>query len=267
MSLNLTIKDQIRPALELIRHSNHTIALTGAGISTASGIPDFRSSGSGLWGEVDPFEVASIVAFRRRPQDFYAWIHPIAQLIVQAEPNAAHLALAQLETKGQLQAIITQNVDMLHSKAGSKSVYEVHGHFRSVTCLQCYLIHPSEKYLDSFIVTGEMPYCESCGGILKPDLILMGEQLPVGVLTKARQLSRECEVMLVAGSSLEMAPVGELPRLAVESGARLIIVNLEPTQFDHLADVVIWADVVDVLPELNSNIFMASSLANDIGNG
>jgi NAD-dependent deacetylase len=261
MSQILTLNEQIRPAVELIKYSNHTIALTGAGISTASGIPDFRGSGSGLWGEVDPFEVASIYAFRRRPQDFYKWIHPIAKFIVEAEPNAAHLALAQLETKGQLQAIITQNVDMLHNKAGSKSVYEVHGHLRSVTCLRCYLIYPSDKYLDSFILTGNMPYCESCGGILKPDVILIGEQLPVDVLIEARRLSRECEVMLVAGSSLEIAPVSELPTVAIESGARLIIVNNEPTQIDHLADVVIRADVVDALPELNSNIFMASSEA------
>lgn len=257
MSLNLTTREQVRQALELIRSSKHTIALTGAGISTASGIPDFRGTGTGLWGDVDPFEVASIYAFKRRPQEFYKWIHPIAQLIVQAEPNAAHLALAQLEEKGWLQGTITQNVDMLHNKAGSKSVYEVHGHLRTVTCLQCYQKFPAENYIEQFIVTSEMPYCESCGGILKPDLILIGEQLPINVLTQARELSQSCEVMLVAGSSLEMAPAGDLPRLAVESGAKLIIVNNEPTLSDHLAEVVISADVVDVLPELNSRMAIA----------
>jgi NAD-dependent deacetylase len=253
MSLNLRNREQIRPALELIKNSEYTIALTGAGLSTASGIPDFRSVGSGLWGEVDPFEVASIYAFRQKPQDFYRWIHPLAQLIVQAEPNAAHQALVELEAKGQLQDIVTQNVDMLHHKAGSKSVYELHGHLRTVSCLRCYRSFPSEEYLNNFIITGEMPTCSSCSGILKPDVILIGEQLPVSVFIEARKLSRTCDVMLVAGTSLEIAPAGDLPRMAVESGAKLIIVNDEPTHLDNVADIVIRADVVDVLPELNLN--------------
>jgi NAD-dependent deacetylase len=253
MSLNLRNREQIRPALELIKNSEYTIALTGAGLSTASGIPDFRSVGSGLWGEVDPFEVASIYAFRQKPQDFYRWIHPLAQLIVQAEPNAAHQALVELEAKGQLQDIVTQNVDMLHHKAGSKSVYELHGHLRTVSCLRCYRSFPSEEYLNNFIITGEMPTCSSCSGILKPDVILIGEQLPVNVFIEARKLSRTCDVMLVAGTSLEIAPAGDLPRMAVESGAKLIIVNDEPTHLDNVADIVIRADVVDVLPELNLN--------------
>ncbi len=253
MSLNLRNREQIRPALELIKNSEYTIALTGAGLSTASGIPDFRSVGSGLWGEVDPFEVASIYAFRQKPQDFYRWIHPLAQLIIQAEPNAAHQALVELEAKGQLQDIVTQNVDMLHHKAGSKSVYELHGHLRTVSCLRCYRSFPSEEYLNNFIITGEMPTCSSCSGILKPDVILIGEQLPVNVFIEARKLSRTCDVMLVAGTSLEIAPAGDLPRMAVESGAKLIIVNDEPTHLDNVADIVIRADVVDVLPELNLN--------------
>lgn len=244
------MNELLNSAFELIQKSKYMVALTGAGISTASGIPDFRSPNSGLWGRSDPFEVASIYSFKRRPQDFYEWIHPLAELVWQAQPNPAHLALAQLEAIGQLVTVITQNVDMLHEKAGSKNVLEVHGHLRSVTCMRCYTIYPSEKYVAEFIQTGTMKRCENCDGILKPDVILIGEQLPVKVLSAAKQLAHRCDLMLVAGSSLEMAPAGDLPELAVSSGAKLVIINLEPTHLDPLADILIRADVVEVLPRL-----------------
>jgi len=226
------------------------VALTGAGISTPSGIPDFRSPGSGLWSKFDPFEVASIYAFKRRPQDFYDWIHPIAKKTFEAEPNVAHLALAQMESNGSLKGVITQNVDMLHTRAGSKSVYEVHGHLREMTCLVCYEVYPSGPLLESFIESGEMPVCDKCQGVLKPNVILIGEQLPIRVMNEVNRMTRACDLMLVVGSSLEMAPVGDLPVVAVHSGARLIIINNEPTGIDHLANVVIHADVVDVLPRM-----------------
>ena len=244
--------EQIERALSLLAGAQHAIALTGAGISTPSGIPDFQSANSGLWQNADPFEVASIHAFRRRPQDFYNWIQPITKLTLDAEPNPAHLALAQLEQGNRLRCIITQNVDMLHGKAGSSTVHEVHGHFREMTCLRCYTVYPSAAHLDLFVATGEIPYCDGCGGILKPNVILIGEQLPVRILNEAKKQTRQCDLMIVVGSSLEMAPAGDLPALAVETGAQLIIINLEPTHLDHLADVVISGDVVDVLPKLAS---------------
>ena len=252
---------QVARAQELLARAKRVVALTGAGISTASGIPDFRSANSGEWQRVDPFEVASIYAFRRRPEDFYQWIHPIAKKTVEAQPNAAHLALAQLEAYGPLQAVITQNIDMLHSRAGSSQVFEVHGHLREVTCLRCYTIFPADAHLQRFISTAEVPRCELCAGVLKPNVILFGEQLPVKVLNESKKLARSCDLMLVAGSSLEVAPAGDLPHLAVGSGARLIIVNLEPTYIDHLADIVIHADVVDVLPRLAQPFVLAKEKA------
>lgn len=246
----MIVNSQVTQAFELLRDARQAVALTGAGVSTASGIPDFRSPLSGLWQGVDPLEVASIYAFRRRPQDFYDWIRPFAQITIEAEPNPAHLALADLETYGPVQALITQNIDMLHSRAGSQNVYEVHGHLREVTCIRCYSMFQARPHLDNFLVDGQVPRCELCGGVLKPNAILFGEQLPIKVLNAAKKLARSCDLMIVAGSSLEVAPACDLPLMAAQSGARLIIVNFQTTHLDYLADVVIHADVVDVLPRL-----------------
>ena len=249
------IKDQeVERAKELIARSKKAVALTGAGISTASGIPDFRSSESGLWQNADPFQVASIYAFRQRPQDFYEWMQPIAKLVIEAEPNVAHTSLVDLEEHGPLAGIITQNIDMLHRKAGSKNIYEIHGHWREGTCLNCYTIYSSEQYLFPFIEIGKIPYCESCGGVLKPNIILIGEQLPIAVFNEAKRLIRQCDLMLVVGSSLQISPGGDLPMVALENGARVITINLEPTYMDSLADVVIHADVVDALPKISSHM-------------
>jgi NAD-dependent deacetylase len=246
----MMLEDQIEHAITLLSQSQRTMALTGAGISTPSGIPDFRSSNSGFWENANPFEVASIYSFRQRPQDFYDWIQPLASQTINAQPNAAHYALAELEIHGPLVGLITQNVDMLHGKAGSQTVYEIHGHFREVTCLSCYTVFSSSPHLDDFIETGDIPHCTECGGILKPNVILIGEQLPVGILNEAKKQIRACDLMLVAGSSLQMAPACDIPAFAMDCGARLLIVNLEPTHMDRHADVVIQADVVDVLPKL-----------------
>lgn len=246
----------IEQAGKLLQQSRHTIALTGAGISTPSGIPDFRSPHSGLWEHADPVEVASIYAFRHRPQAFYNWIHPLTQLVLQAQPNAAHLALAWLEAYGPVKGIITQNIDMLHTKAGSRTVYEVHGHLREATCLGCKSVYPTDTILPEFVASGEMPRCVGCGQVLKPNVILFGELLPTDVLRRAQLQARACDVMMVVGSSLEVAPAGDLPLLAKESGASLIIVNLSETHLDSIADVVIRADVVDVLPKL-ADFFMS----------
>jgi NAD-dependent deacetylase len=238
----------IDQAIALLKQSKYAVSLTGAGMSTPSGIPDFRSSDSGLWGMVDPMEVASIYAFRKRPDSFYNWVRPFAQLILQAEPNAAHQAMAQLQEYGPLKCVVTQNVDMLHTRAGSRNVYEVHGHFRQATCLQCLSVHDARPILMEFIANGEVPHCVRCGGVLKPNVILYGELLPVKVLNEAKHHIRSCDLLLIAGSSLEVAPANDLPLLAKGVGAHLIIVNLSETYLDELADVVIHADVVDVLP-------------------
>ncbi len=254
----MTLDNRIAQAASLLNESQHAVALTGAGMSTPSGIPDFRSRDSGLWRSADPLEVASIYAFRSRPQDFFEWIRPFAKLILEAQPNAAHKALSQMEALGLLKVIITQNIDMLDSRAGSPRILEVHGNLRRATCIRCYAVYPAQPFLEAFIEAGEIPICPACGGVLKPDVILFGEQLPVRVMNEARKQARLCDLMLIAGSSLEVAPAGDLPLLAIESGARLIIVNNEPTYMDEQADVVLHADVVDVLPELVAYLVTAN---------
>lgn len=239
----------LEKAALLLRNARYAIALTGAGISTPSGIPDFRSANSGLWESTDP-RVASILGFRRNPQAFFEWIRPLARLMREADVNPAHLALARLEQRGVLKGVITQNIDMLHTRAGSQTVYEIHGSIRRATCLECYKTYPVEAFLERFIETGEIPRCPEDGGILKPDVILFGEQLPLKVLQAAQRAARECDVMLVAGSSLAVAPASELPLIALAHGAKLIIVNYEATYIDEQAQVVIHDDVAHVLPRL-----------------
>ena len=241
------LEDLIAGAAELLGRAEYAVALTGAGISTPSGIPDFRSADSGLWDQADPFAVASISAFQRSPQDFYDWIRPLARLIEQAQPNSAHYALARRESADLLKSIITQNIDGLHQRAGSGRVHEVHGHMREATCMRCYQAVSTDGLMGTFLNGDEMPHC-SCGGVLKPNVILYGEQLPAEAVTAARQDTAACDLMLVAGSSLEVVPAADLPSVAVDRGSRLITVNYEPTYLDERADVVIHHDVAEVLP-------------------
>jgi len=240
----------IQEAAELIAQTQNIVAMTGAGISTPSGIPDFRSPDSGLWDSVNPLSVASIYAFRQDPQKFYDWIHPLSRLVLDATPNPAHLALAQLERNGKLKAIVTQNIDDLHTKAGSKILYELHGHLREVTCIQCYKVQESTKIFRKFVNDGQVPTCKYCGGVLKPNVILFGEQLPMQEFVSAQMAIKQADLMLIAGSSLEVAPASDLPELALENGAKLIIINYHPTYLDATADVVIRGNVAQVLPKI-----------------
>jgi len=244
------IDNLIHEAINLISQSKHAIALTGAGVSTPSGIPDFRSLETGLWNEVDPMEVASIYAFRKQPQNFYDWFRPHLELMLDASPNKAHIALAQLEAQGLLKCLITQNIDTLHSRAGSQTIYEVHGNLREVTCLSCYRIFDASPILNEFKRNNTVPHCPRCGGVLKPNVILFGELMPMEILNQAKKHIMNSDLMLIAGSSLQVAPVSDLPLMARQAGARLIIVNLSKTYMDALADVVIHADVAEILPRV-----------------
>lgn len=243
-------KKKIAQIAEIIKQSNYVVALTGAGVSTPSGIPDFRSPGSGLWKKVDPFSVASIWGFIEQPQNFYDWIKPFAELTKRAKPNPAHVALAELETLGKLYAIITQNIDNLHQSAGSRRVLEVHGHIRQATCMRCFHLVDAAPILDRFIQDGQVPLCEVCGGVMKPNAVLFGEMLPVSVMYEADQEARKCDVMLVAGSSLEVAPAADLPFVAKKQGATLVIVNKSSTPADNQAAVVLREDVAVALPRI-----------------
>jgi NAD-dependent deacetylase len=243
------LDDLLTRAAQLLRQANHAVAMTGAGHSTPSGIPDFRSPDSGLWTQADPLAVASLFAFRLRPAHFYKWIRPLVRLMLEAEPNPAHYALARLEAAGLLKSVITQNIDGLHQKAGSQRVHEVHGHMRQATCTRCYRVAPADSLIKEFLDRGEVPCC-TCGGVMKPNVILFGEQLPVQVLAAARQDTRVCDLMLVAGSSLTVEPVADLPLMALGHGAKLVIINYQPTHLDDRADVLIQSDVAEALPRI-----------------
>jgi NAD-dependent deacetylase len=244
----------LRCATEIIRGSKKGVILSGAGISTPSGIPDFRSPDSGLWEHNNPMEVASLTAFRYHPAEFYAWMKPLAEKIVQAKPNPAHLGLARLQSRGHIQTVVTQNIDGLHQKAGASHVLEVHGSLETLTCISCYQQYPSSGFIKGYISENKLPYCLKCGQILKPDLILFGEQLPVRTWLQAQEACKKCDLMIVAGSSLEVLPVAGLPMRALENGAHLIIINQSHTYLDVRADVVFHEDLAEIVPLIEKSI-------------
>ncbi|NIS79448.1 MAG: NAD-dependent protein deacylase [Anaerolineales bacterium] len=244
----------IHKAASLLRNSKHVVALTGAGISTPSGIPDFRSPGSGLWEQFDPMQVASLSAFRYNPEQFYAWIHPLANLVFNAAPNPAHLALARLEARGFLVGIVTQNIDNLHQRAGSKQVLELHGHLREATCVSCFTVFSTTGMLKAFVESGDVPRCTKCQGILKPKAVLFGEQLPYDVVQSAKELFTNCDLIFVVGSSLEVVPAATLPIPSLNAGSQLIVVNNTPTFLDSRADLVFHDDVALVLPRIADEV-------------
>lgn len=249
MDAQLVIK-----AAHLLKAARHVVAFTGAGISTPSGIPDFRSPESGLWENVDIFEVATINGFMQNPRAFYDWVHPLIKVTHNAQPNAAHKTLAAWEKAGTLQTIITQNIDGLHSRAGSQAVYELHGHIREATCLQCRVVSIAQPFIEQFLLDNQIPLCKDCGGYIKPNVVLFGEMLPQEQLEGAELAAQRADVMLIIGSSLEVAPASDLPLLALRNNAKLIIVNLQPIPLDNRADVVIRGDAAVVLPEIQKHL-------------
>lgn len=244
------IQDSIEFAGELLRKAERGVVLTGAGLSTPSGIPDFRSEGTGLWAHDEPLEVASLGTFRTHPERFYAWFRPLASQIFDAQPNPAHLELARLEQHGRLQHVITQNIDMLHQKAGAAHVIEMHGSLGTLSCTQCFGKVAALPYLQPFVREGTIPRCPDCHAVLKPDVILFGEELPQKAWAAAQRASRNCDLMIVAGSSLEVLPVAGLPMQAIDRGAHLLIINNSPTYLDVRADAVLRGDVVDIIPAI-----------------
>jgi NAD-dependent deacetylase len=216
---------------ELIRTHQPAVALTGAGVSTESGIPDFRSAG-GIWAEYDPLEVASIDGFRRDPTRVWEFYERRLAVLAEAEPNDAHRALARLEQLGLLEAVITQNVDGLHQAAGSREVVEVHGSIRGAVCLGCGARFPAEAVQERL----PLPRCD-CGEVLKPGVVLFGELLPAGAYERAETLARRARLLLAVGSTLEVHPVAGLPLETIRAGGALAIVNRGPTALDGRADM------------------------------
>ena len=246
--LSTELMDLINTAARMILSAENGVVLTGAGISTASGIPDFRTPGSGLWSRYNPMEVASLTAFRYHPEKFFAWLHPMAKKMFEALPNPAHYAVAILEKAGYMKTTITQNIDGLHQRAGSKQVLEVHGSMESLTCIGCYQKYPAREFIPTFIQQEIPPRCPECDYILKPDIILYEEQLPKTTWLKAQNACQNCNIILVAGSSLEVTPAATLPQKALENNANLIIINQGRTYLDSRAAVRIEGDLAEIMP-------------------
>ena len=234
----------------LVRERRPCVALTGAGISTESGIPDFRSP-TGIWARYDPMEYATIDAFRRDPVKVWEFYALRSEVLTRAEANAGHLALAELEREGFVRAVVTQNIDGLHARAGSEDVVEVHGSIRTASCPQCGERVPLEEVVAS-LSSHPAPPCPRCGAILKPDVVMFGELLPVGAMERASELARDAGLLLVVGSTLEVYPVAGLPEETVSAGGALAIVNRGATPFDGLADVRIDAEAGETLAAVST---------------
>ena len=240
------LKTEAEQLAELIRESRCTVALTGAGVSVPSGIPDFRTPEAGLWENVDPMEVAHIDVFERDPARFWSYYRPRFHALGDKRPNAAHGALAELERRGLLEGTITQNIDRLHRAAGSRKVVEVHGSIETSTCRECdasYGLDDVEALFD-----GEgVARCDSCGGAVKPDVVLFGEMLPERAMREAQELAARAELMLCVGSSLIVHPVAGLPEVTKACGGALAIVTKGATPYDGDAVLKLEGEVDEEL--------------------
>lgn len=250
------MEEKVARVAKMITEANLIVVFTGAGVSTESGIPDFRSPG-GLWTKFDPEDFTldkflSSPETRRKQWNFLF----SSDLLKDARPNAAHEAIAELEALGRLDCVITQNIDNLHQKAGNHSnrVYELHGNMHWIRCLEC-----SERYLLGEILresdaSNEPPVCKRCKGILKPDVIFFGESLPEETLRDATRHANGCDLMIVVGSSLVVYPAAYMPFYAKQSGARLVMINLTPTPADRTADIVIRASAGEVMGRILAEV-------------
>ncbi len=247
---NTSMGNEIQQIANRLRGADHAVAFTGAGVSTASGIPAFRSEG-GIWDQFDQSEF-HYQRFKRDPAGFWKKRLELYEVVFGADvsPNAAHRALATLEEQGFLDSVLTQNIDNLHTEAGSETVVELHGNGTRVACEACgerFSLATARELIES----GELPpTCTSCGGVLKPDVVLFGEVLPDGPMERARTEAATADVFLAIGSSLSVEPAASLPRIATRTGGTLCLVNLDPTPLSSVAEFDLRADVTEVLPAI-----------------
>jgi NAD-dependent deacetylase len=230
----------------LIEESDRVVALTGAGISVPSGIPDFRTPGKGLWAKVEPMAVATIDAFRHDTKRFWDFYRPRFHDLADKEPNPAHEALAELDRRGLLDAVITQNIDRLHRKAGSEEVIEVHGSIATASCSSCAATYPLERVESLFDEEG-IATCTGCAGKVKPDVVLFGEFLPAEAMARAEELCSSADLLLCVGSSLEVYPVAGLPQMTLDRGGRIAVITKSSTPYDTDAAVRMSGDVAEEL--------------------
>ena len=231
----------------LLAGARRAVALTGAGVSVPSGIPDFRSPGTGLWERVDPRKVAHVEAFHRDPDAFWAFYGRRFAMLHDKEPNGAHLALAEWEQRGLIRAVITQNIDRLHRLAGSRRVVELHGSIERSACAGCGEERTLPEVLELLARGGGAPSCVRCGGPLKPGVVLFGELLPLEAFAEAEELAEEADLMVCVGSSLEVHPAAGLPELCLRAGGRLALVTQGPTPYDAYAELKLEGDAEDEL--------------------
>jgi NAD-dependent deacetylase len=240
---------EVERLAELLGRSRRTVVLTGAGVSVPSGIPDFRTPETGLWANVDPMEVAHIDVFERDPERFWSYYRPRFSSLGDKEPNAAHEALAELERRGLVEGVITQNIDRLHRAAGSENVVEVHGSIETSSCTACGTAFGLDEVEGLFDGRG-IALCSACGGAVKPDVVLFGELLPEEAMARATELAEAVDLMLCVGSSLVVHPVAGLPQLTLDNGGRLTIVSKGETPYDDAADLKLSGEVDEELVEL-----------------
>ena len=241
--------EKMAKAARWIADSANTVALTGAGISVESGIPDFRGS-DGLWTRYDPGEYATIDAFRRDPGKVWRMLREVDELCVRARPNPAHRALAEMEGTGHIGVVITQNIDGLHQEAGSTDVIEFHGSGSWLVCQACGTRYPREK-----VAVDELPPRCGCEGVLKPDVVLFGEPIPLRAVVRAGEELKRCDVMLIVGTSGLVSPAADIPYSARKRGARIIEVNLEPTPYtSSISDLFFPVSASLVLPGIEEQV-------------
>jgi NAD-dependent deacetylase len=239
---------------ELVRERQPCVVLTGAGISTESGIPDFRSA-EGIWAQYDPYEVGHIDAFRRDPARVWEFYGRRLELLETAQPNDGHRALAELEARCWIRAVVTQNVDGLHARGGSREVVEVHGSLREAECVHCGLRVPIAEALGDL----PLPGCPECGEVLKPGVVMFGELLPAEAIERAQRLAAEAGLLLVIGSSLEVRPVAALPGDTLAAGGALAIVNRGGTPWDSHAELVVDGGAGETLGALAATLDMVGA--------
>ncbi len=242
----MNYKGKIKNLARLFRENGRLYVLTGAGISTDSGVPDFRSPGTGMWEKIDPIATSSVDTLYNNPRLFYEEGFKRFAKISSAVPNQGHYMLSRLEELGYLKVLITQNVDGLHVKAGSKNVWEVHGHLRTGYCLGCKKKYPFEQLVHQVELKRIPPICHNCHSMLRPDVVLFGDPMPSFFLELHQKVQRECDFMVVIGSSLVVYPIADLPRLA----GKMAIINKQPTDYDQLSEVVIREDISKTLTDL-----------------
>jgi len=244
---------EVAKLARLIVEHQPCVVLTGAGASTESGIPDFRSP-TGIWAEFDPLEYATLGAFRADPRKVWRFYAPRFDMLGAAEPNRVHLALARLESQGLVRAIVTQNIDTLHQRAGSQDVIEIHGSIRTSSCPSCASSYPLDEVVPLIEAGDGAPECPSCGAILKPDVVFFDELLPPGAMERATKLAAEARLMLVIGSGLEVYPVADLPRSTLAAGGKVAVVNRTPTWADARAELVVRESAGAVLDAVASTL-------------